>query len=818
TGTPVTCTALDQCHAVGTCNPATGACSNPNKTNGTTCDNPCQTGETCQNGTCTGTPVTCTALDQCHVAGTCNPATGACSNPSKTNGTTCDNPCQTGETCQNGTCSGTPVSCTALDQCHDAGSCDPLTDQCSNPVRLDPAAGPYWSGKTAMATPRYGAGGVAFDGLTYVFAGCYQPPCGNAFTATVEAYDPIQNAWSPRASMPTARATVAAATIGGIVYVVGGASINNVMPWKTTVEAYDPAHDSWSTKASMNAGRAGAALGAIGGKLYVAGGHYFGYPPGGAPPDFVESYDPATDTWTTRGPVPADRMYAAYGVIGSKLYIAGGLAPDRALLDRLDIYDPATDSWTAGRRMPVAQEGQVATVLDGKLYVLGGSTASSGQASVVYDRVYIYDPASDTWSTGPAMTSPRYGGVATVSGETIILAGGYTATAPTAVVDTLAALHGPICSDGQTCTQGEICQAGSCEPPANQPTILNVPVAAVGDLGGTQTAAFGVNASGQVVGAGFVASGQPHAFLKDVNNPIVDLATQLGLPGGSRAGAINDVGTIAGYMTAADGAHAFRYRPNAGVDDLGLIGNGGSFAVAVNAQDQVAGVFTQGGVSHGFRYTNGLVEDIGALAGANTYAFAINDAGIVGGASWVPGTPDTFDERRYGHAVIFQDEIGLVDLNDHIDPMLGWTLRAVKAMAGEFVVGIGERGGQLRAFRLRLPSGAIGAIDAIDDISGGWQGRTLGSGVNAQGDAVGSGFLDQPETAQQAFVYSDQFGFKKLNDISDPAAGWDLAVALAVGGSGDVVGWGYRNNQLSAYRVRLPSGHSATCGSRDICG
>ena len=41
--------------------------------------------------TCTGSnPTTCTALDQCHVAGTCDPGTGACSNPNKADGTSCD--------------------------------------------------------------------------------------------------------------------------------------------------------------------------------------------------------------------------------------------------------------------------------------------------------------------------------------------------------------------------------------------------------------------------------------------------------------------------------------------------------------------------------------------------------------------------------------------------------------------------------------------------------------------------------------------------------------------------------------------------------
>src|SRR5205823_5957717 len=135
----VVCTASDQCHAAGTCNPATGVCTNPIAPNGTTCNNnnACTTGETCQNGSC-GAPtftVVCTASDQCHAAGTCNPATGVCSNPNAPNGTTC-NPTRRStdlETCQNGTC-GAPtftVVCTASDQCHAAGTCNPATGVCT---------------------------------------------------------------------------------------------------------------------------------------------------------------------------------------------------------------------------------------------------------------------------------------------------------------------------------------------------------------------------------------------------------------------------------------------------------------------------------------------------------------------------------------------------------------------------------------------------------------------------------------------------------------------------------------------------------------
>jgi RHS repeat-associated protein len=139
-GNPVTCVALDQCHVAGTCNSSTGACSNPAKANGTTCSdgNACTQTDTCQSGTCTGgNPVTCTAQDQCHGVGTCNTSTGACSNPALANGAACNdgNACTQTDTCQSGTCTGgNPVTCVASDQCHGVGTCNTSTGVCSNPA------------------------------------------------------------------------------------------------------------------------------------------------------------------------------------------------------------------------------------------------------------------------------------------------------------------------------------------------------------------------------------------------------------------------------------------------------------------------------------------------------------------------------------------------------------------------------------------------------------------------------------------------------------------------------------------------------------
>lgn len=106
---PVVCVALDQCHAVGICNRLTGVCSDPNQADGTPCDDggACTQTDTCQGGVCQGSnPVVCTPLDDCHVAGTCDPATGTCSDPLAADGTRCagatQNTCL--NACQNGIC------------------------------------------------------------------------------------------------------------------------------------------------------------------------------------------------------------------------------------------------------------------------------------------------------------------------------------------------------------------------------------------------------------------------------------------------------------------------------------------------------------------------------------------------------------------------------------------------------------------------------------------------------------------------------------------------------------------------------------------
>src|SRR5262249_12511159 len=130
-GSPVVCTATDQCHDAGTCDPATGICSNPARRDGATCNDgdACTKVDRCAAGLCVGSdPVVCATPDQCHAEGTCNPTTGVCSNPTRPDGTQCNDGdlCTSSDACHGGVCTGTTASCDDGNPCTD-DSCSPTT-------------------------------------------------------------------------------------------------------------------------------------------------------------------------------------------------------------------------------------------------------------------------------------------------------------------------------------------------------------------------------------------------------------------------------------------------------------------------------------------------------------------------------------------------------------------------------------------------------------------------------------------------------------------------------------------------------------------
>lgn len=148
------CFAGISCRDEGICNEIGQTCDFPISADDTFCTLPdavCVGNASCQAGVCTATgagAVICPAPNQCQVSSECN--AGVCVVVNKPNNVTCDDadPCTLDDRCFSGVCLGTAVTCTALSQCHDVGTCSGGT--CSNPFKantedctdFDPCTGP----------------------------------------------------------------------------------------------------------------------------------------------------------------------------------------------------------------------------------------------------------------------------------------------------------------------------------------------------------------------------------------------------------------------------------------------------------------------------------------------------------------------------------------------------------------------------------------------------------------------------------------------------------------------------------------------------
>lgn len=130
--------------------------------------------------------------------------------------------------------------------------------------------------------------------------------------------------------------------------------------------------------------------------------------------------------WQTRAPNGEHRQEVSYVEAGGKFYLAGGTTKYQGLMSH-ERYDPATDSWQPVRPLPKGLTHIQAVELGGKIYYVGGIEGStSGPHGPHSDTVFVYDPSTDTFSTGVPMPTDRgrgAGGTAAYDGK-IYYAGG----------------------------------------------------------------------------------------------------------------------------------------------------------------------------------------------------------------------------------------------------------------------------------------------------------------------------------------------------------------------------------------------------------
>ena len=331
-------------------------------------------------------------------------------------------------------------------------------------------------------------------------------------------------------------------------------------------------------------------------------------------------------------------------------------------------------------------------------------------------------------------------------------------------------------------------------------------IGALGTLGGNYSGGYAVSMQGAIAGKSTTALGTMHAFVSD-GVTMTDLGTFAATSGAtSAATGVSATGEVVGSTTAtaAGDTHGFCWTSaSAGMQDLGtLAGAGTSVASGVNAGGQAVGYSTTaGGQTHAvlWQQTCGTAPmvptDLGTLAGAAgtlSRAIAINNAP----SPQIVGFSIASDNASY-HAFVWQSG-AMTDLGT-----LGGAISVPDAIndAG-LVVGASTNGsGQRHAFSVQTGSG--NAMQDLGTLVGSAGVLSEGYAVNSSGTIVGASVHNTTTTDTHAFIYQNG-AMTDLNDLLPANSGWTLIDALSIDEAGDITGEGTYNGVSMAY-VLVPT-------------
>ncbi|MBL9078795.1 MAG: hypothetical protein JNL08_14910 [Planctomycetes bacterium] len=278
---------------------------------------------------------------------------------------------------------------------------------------------------------------------------------------TCEIYNPATNTFTPTGSMATARMMHAACRLAdGRVMVAGGASAldlaNLTVTALSSVEIWNPATGTWSAGAAIGGARIAPALTLLpNNQVMVSGGvqvSYFGSIPIAAnSTNAVQRWTPpptpGPGSWTAGPNMPIETAFhhgTTVTLADGRVLVTGGIdvvsllsVQNAAPIQGAAVYNPTLNSWTS-TPMPVARALHTATRLaDGRVVLCGGAQGTLTVPTSI-QNVDVFLPGSLTWSTAPALLTPRAGHVAALTPDgTLVLFGGQDTVGTTASIDTL---------------------------------------------------------------------------------------------------------------------------------------------------------------------------------------------------------------------------------------------------------------------------------------------------------------------------------------------------------------------------------------------
>lgn len=242
-----------------------------------------------------------------------------------------------------------------------------------------------WKELALPPLPRAGCAVGVVGGELVVAGGTYWREGRKFWSERVDAFDPVANQWTARASLPRPHGDVAALAHAGALYVFGGGAEG-----AATSDVWTLRDNSWTAPANLAlpAPRRSSGVAVVDGTFYLLGGL------SGTGSEFSL----ATSTvwaakpdgrWEPRAPIPGPaRFNLSVGVVGERIIVAGGCAEEHGAIRNLDeiiAYDPSTDAWTVLGRLPFANRAGCGLADASGLLIFGGYTDKFETGILRYD-------------------------------------------------------------------------------------------------------------------------------------------------------------------------------------------------------------------------------------------------------------------------------------------------------------------------------------------------------------------------------------------------------------------------------------------------
>eukprot|EP00656_Telonema_subtile_P005050 TRINITY_DN12295_c0_g1_i2.p1 TRINITY_DN12295_c0_g1~~TRINITY_DN12295_c0_g1_i2.p1 ORF type:complete len:649 (+),score=132.20 TRINITY_DN12295_c0_g1_i2:119-2065(+) len=229
--------------------------------------------------------------------------------------------------------------------------------------------------------------------------------------------------------MPTPTAQFVAVSTALGVLCVGGVQLDQQGHWRDSASVQVLHRGEWHAEAPLLAPRSGHAAATIDGVVYVVGGKASKSTLEFSVHHSMEAFDSAAPSagWTSRAPLPQPRTEIAAAVLSGRLYVLGGQGPSiEQDAHSVWSYSPASDQWRVETGLSTPRSGLCAAVLGSSLVALGGFRAGSGASFYDTDPLGSVERLTGSvWSNTAALHTPRHSAAAvTVPGAGVVVVGG----------------------------------------------------------------------------------------------------------------------------------------------------------------------------------------------------------------------------------------------------------------------------------------------------------------------------------------------------------------------------------------------------------